>query len=121
MQDREWVFKQKHSIPLVAGRTVGSAYSPLSFSSPHLLPFIPLRRRDCWGRGATKGICEEVILCMNNKEITTVANEQEMPIGELYKGGSAYGVTLRDVIGGRNSKGDYRSVHEGSSDVSKDR
>jgi len=43
-----------------------------------------------------------------NKGITTVANEQEMPIGELYKGGSAYGVTLRDVIGGRNSKGGFR-------------
>ena len=32
MQDRKWVFKQKQRIPLVAGRTVGGARSPVFFS-----------------------------------------------------------------------------------------
>jgi len=36
MQDRKWLFKQKHGIPLVAGRAVDSVHSPLS--PPHLLP-----------------------------------------------------------------------------------
>jgi len=36
MQDRKWLFKQKHGIPLVAGRAVDSVHSPLS--PPHLPP-----------------------------------------------------------------------------------
>ena len=32
---------------------------------------------------------------MNNKEITTVVKEPEMPIGELYKGGSAYEAIMK--------------------------
>ena len=34
----------------------------------------------------------------NNKGITTVAKEQEMPIGEIIKGGSAYEAILGDVL-----------------------
>ncbi len=34
MQDREWVFKQKRSIPLVEGRTVGCAEFSLIFCLP---------------------------------------------------------------------------------------
>ena len=36
MQDRKWLFKQQHGIPLVAGRAVDSVHSPLSPS--HLPP-----------------------------------------------------------------------------------
>jgi len=57
MQDRERVFKRKHSVPLVAGRTVGSAYSPLSFSSLHLLPFGLLLGVPLVPSVAAKGIC----------------------------------------------------------------
>lgn len=57
MQDRERVFKQKHSVPPVAGRTVGSAYSPLSFSSLHLLPLIVLLGVLLAPPVAAKGIC----------------------------------------------------------------
>lgn len=39
-----------------------------------------------------------MILCINNKGITTVAKEQEMPIGEIIKGRSAYEAILGDVL-----------------------
>ncbi len=40
-------------------------------------------------------------IAYDNKGITTVAKEQEMPIGEIIKGGNAYEVKKqRDIVKG---------------------
>ena len=100
MQDRKWVFKQKHSIPPV-GIGLHAALTALSllFSPPSFDSAIG-------GAAGTPGgnrgnLRAGFVQCIIEGDYY-FAKGPEISAGEIMKGGSAYKAILGDVIKTRN-------------------